>query len=276
MMERITSPANPQIKQIRKLRDRKERETTGLFFIEGIRIVMEAIQLEAPVEKILLCTELLTSPTALKDIEAYSQRTETPILEVNGEVFKSLSVKDGPQGVGAVVRERWMSLDELHLSAGDVWIALDSIADPGNLGTILRTNDAVGGRGLILLDHCTDPYDPSAVRGSMGALFSQNLIRATLADFSTWVNRNKIAVIGTSDKAEQDYFFADYPDPLILMMGSERMGLSPAHFAICDDVVSIPMLGRSDSLNLAVATGIVLYEILNYRRNADKRRANQP
>jgi RNA methyltransferase, TrmH family len=215
---------------------------------------------------------LLTSQGALKDVEEYSRSTKTPIIEVSGEVFQSLSGKDGPQGIGAVVRESFTKMEDIVLQQGDIWVALDSIADPGNLGTILRTNDSAGGKGIFLLDHCTDPYDPSAVRGSMGALFSQKIVKTTLSSFSAWINSNHYPVVGTSDKAEHDYHKTTYPNPIILLMGSERMGLTPAHLELCKDVVAIPMRGRSDSLNLAVATGIVLYEIVDTYRDVEKLR----
>ncbi|HTX78633.1 MAG TPA: RNA methyltransferase, partial [Longilinea sp.] len=146
---------------------------------------------------------------------------------------------------------------------GDLYIALDAVQDPGNLGTILRTGDAVGGKGVILLDHSTDPFDPATVRGSMGAIFSQNLIKATLDEFGDWKKRNHCKVIGTSGAAEYNYHQYRFSTPMVLLMGSERQGLTENHIALCDDVVKIPMVGRSDSLNLAVATAVVLYEIFN-------------
>jgi TrmH family RNA methyltransferase len=124
----------------------------------------------------------------------------------------------------------------------------------------------MGGQGVILLDQSTDPYDPTAVRGSMGALFTQSLVRATLAEFADWKREKSVPVIGTSDKARMDYHFYRYPDKLVLLMGSERQGLGEPQLALCDEVVSIPMLGKSDSLNLAIATSVVLYEILNQKR----------
>jgi TrmH family RNA methyltransferase len=135
------------------------------------------------------------------------------------------------------------------------------VADPGNLGTILRTCDATGIKGVILLDSCTDPYDPTALRGSMGAIFSVQLIKATLIQFESWVHARRIPVIGASDKAKQNYYSMSYPNPMVLLMGSERQGLDQRHLDLCAEVVSIPMRGRSDSLNLAVATGILLYEM---------------
>ena len=194
-------------------------------------------------------------------------RRGVDVLEVSEDVFLRLSLKEGPQGLAAVVRQRWERLDVVTPAPGSPWVALDSVADPGNLGTILRTNDAAGGAGIILLGQSTDPYDPSAVRASMGAIFNQQIAKSTLSEFKAWKERSGCPVIGTSDAAAQDYHTFTYPDPLVVLMGSERQGLQPEHQAICDEIVSIPMRGKSDSLNLAVATAIVLYEILNQRRD---------
>jgi len=142
-----------------------------------------------------------------------------------------------------------------------LWTALDSVADPGNLGTIMRTMDAVGGRGIILIGQCVDAYDPSSMRASMGAIFSLEIIKTDLQDFIEWKRNNNVMLIGTSDKASTLYTGVQYPGDLILLMGSERQGMDPELEAICDLTVRIPMEGSSDSLNLSIANAIVLYEI---------------
>ncbi len=264
----VTSPANPRIKQIRKLiRERKERQQSGFFYIEGLRIVGEAVQVGAAIDMLVVAPQLLTSPFG-KELVNQAKVNGIEVLEVSSEVFREFSLKEGPQGIGAILRQRWANLEDISPKYGDIWVALDSVADPGNLGTILRTSDAVGGRGVILLDHSTDPYETSSLRASMGAIFSQVLVRASLDEFSHWAKEQVIPIVGTSDKADTDYQAYSYPNPLVLLMGSERQGLLQAHVWICDKVVAIPMVGRSDSLNLSVATGIVLYEIYNqYRKN---------
>ena len=131
----------------------------------------------------------------------------------------------------------------------------------------MRTSDAVGGAGLILLDHSTDPYDPTCIRASMGAVFSQRLVRASFAQFSEWKRANQVHLVGASGGAARDYAEVEFPQPLLLLMGSERQGLSEEAVRLCDQMVAIPMRGRSDSLNLAVATGIILYQIFNQRRD---------
>lgn len=256
----ITSQSNARIKQIRSLRNRQEREQTGLFFIEGIRIVVEAVQEEAKIETLVIAPDLLKSQLGQETVRQ-EQARGIPVLEVSAQVFKSLSLKEGPQGIGAVLHERWEPLDEIRLANGLCWVALDAAQDPGNIGTIMRTNDAVGSTGIMLLGNCADPYDPSALRASMGAIFSQRLVKASFADFARWKEQHHYTVVGTSDSAQLDYRQARYHAPLVLLMGSERQGLSADQQALCDQMVRIPMVGRSDSLNLSVATSIVLYEI---------------
>jgi RNA methyltransferase, TrmH family len=262
----ITSQANERVKSIRKLLDRKTRQERGLFYMEGLRIVAEAVEQGAEIETLVVAPDLLVS-TFGQQLVADQQKRGVPVLEVSEDVFRHLSLKEGPQGVAAAVRQRWQRLDQVRLEAGKTWVALDSVADPGNLGTILRTLDAVGGQGVILLDHSTDPYDPAAVRASMGALFTQVLVKATYAEFTEWKQQHGYPVIGTSDAADQDYHAFQYPQQMVLLMGSERQGLQERYLAQCDAVVRIPMLGKSDSLNLAVATAVVLYEVLNQRRD---------
>lgn len=263
-MMRITSTSNPRIKAIRALRQRKERAQSGLAFIEGIRIVADALHRPGTVESLIVAPDLLTSSYAQ---ELVHQAADVETIEVSAEVFQSLSLKDGPQGIGAVIHQRWESLDAVRLNGDDFcWVALDAVQDPGNLGTILRTCDAVGCSGVMLLGHSTDPYDPTALRGSMGAVFSQRLVRADYDSFVTWKQLHDYVVVGTSDAAANDYTKVPYRFPLVLLMGSERQGLAPALQAACDLTVSIPMVGQGDSLNLAVATGVMLYELFNHRR----------
>jgi TrmH family RNA methyltransferase len=261
----ISSFSNSKIKGIRALRQRKARAQTGLAFVEGIRIVTDAIQHPNDIETLVVAPELLTSAFARELVEAQRQ-AGIPCLDVSEEVLRSLSQKDGPQGLGAVIRQRWEPLEQARLTDGFCWVALDAVQDPGNLGTILRTCDAVGCAGVMLLGQSTDPYDPEALRASMGAIFSQRLIKTSFDAFAAWKQQHDYRVIGTSDAANREYNTAAYSFPLILLMGSERQGLSPAQQALCDIVVSIPMVGKSDSLNLAVATSVTLYELFRQHR----------
>ncbi len=263
--EQISSKNNAQIKQIRKLRGRAERDQRGLFYVEGIRQVAEAIQLGAEIETLIVAPELLRSEFAHDLVERETAGGSDSLL-VSADVFQTISEREHPHGLSAVMRQRWESLAEITLTSQSLWIGLDAVADPGNLGTILRTADAVGADGAILIGKTTDPYDPSAVRASMGAIFSQRLVRASNEDLTDWVEEQAVQVVGTSPDAPLDYQAARYDGPILLLMGSERHGLPPELIALCDPLVSLPMAGRSDSLNLSVATGVMLYEIFNQRR----------
>ncbi len=263
-MALITSTANARVKQIRALRTRREREQTGLAWVEGIRPAVEAFQLRAPVDLLVVAPDLLTSDFA-RDALDTARLEGVEIMEVTSAVFRSISDRDGPQGLGALVRQQWLSLPDVRLAEGDRWVALASVADPGNLGTILRTCDGADAEGVILLDSSTDPYDPVALRASMGAVFSRRLVRTSFEAFAAWTRAEGATVVGSSDRATETYREADFGARTVLLMGSEREGLSTEQQTLCDRIVSIPMLGRSDSLNLAVATAILLYEVLDRR-----------
>ncbi|MBN2677218.1 MAG: RNA methyltransferase [Anaerolineaceae bacterium] len=261
----ITSPSNPQIKQLRKLQQRKYRNDTGLFFLEGPRHVLQAIDLKEPIEYIVLAPSLLADPNGMKE-RILKHVSEERILEVSEETFKSFSSKDGPKGIAAVLTQRKLSISEI-VTSGWCCVALSSVANPGNLGTILRTCDAVGVSTVILLDHSVDPYDPITLRASMGAFFNVKLITASFEELLVWKQINQLPMIGTSDHADLDYHHIRYPEKCILLMGSEREGLNEEHEKQCDQMVSIPMRGQMDSLNLAVAASIVLYEMYNQIRD---------
>jgi TrmH family RNA methyltransferase len=267
----ITSASNPLIKQVRGLRHHKERRATGLCYVEGLRIVAEALHQGAVIEALLVSPELLISRFGIELVEE-ARAKGVLVVEVSEKVFKNIALKEGPQGLAAVAHQRWNPLNVVSGERGALWIALSEVADPGNLGTILRTGDAVGASGIILLNDTTDPYDPTAIRASMGAVFSQMLVRCTFEEFAVWRAKNHIPLIGTSDKADKEYRQVKYPEQLVLLMGSERHGLSEEQWRLCDVVVRIPMVGHCDSLNLAVATSIVLYEIFYQRRELNAER----
>jgi TrmH family RNA methyltransferase len=262
----ITSRANPAVKRVRALRQRKERERTGLFFVEGIRLVAEAVQLGAPVVHLIAAPGLLERHPFAQELVERQRASGTPCLTVSDEVFTSIATREHPQGLAAVLRQQWTGLEPARADEGLCWVALERAQDPGNLGTILRTADAVGAAGVILLGNATDPYDPTAIRASMGAIFAQHLVRATWDGFLAWAAATGCQIVGTSDAAVDDYSAVTYPRPLVLLMGSEREGLALEQQRAVDRMVRIPMIGRSDSLNLAVATAIMLYEVFNQAR----------
>jgi len=158
------------------------------------------------------------------------------------------------------------ALDQIDRSRADIWIVAQSMRDPGNLGTILRTGDAVGAGGLILVDECVDPFSVEAVRASMGALFTQQIAAARWAEFVAWLRSGPGQLVGTSLKATSDYQEPRYAAPTFILVGNEAQGLPPEYEAECDLLVKMPMRGKADSLNAAVATAVMAYEVLNQRR----------
>ena len=261
----LTSSQNPRIKGIRALSQRRKRQETGLFFAEGIRLAAEAVQTGAEIETLVIAPELLRSDFG-RDLVDRAGADNVEILNVSAAVFQTLSRKDGPQGIGAVVRQKWTALEKLNPDEKLGWVVLEDVGSPGNLGTIMRTCDAVGAAGVILPGDTADPYDPAAVRGSMGSIFSQHIVRTSLEALVQWKHRFNVPIIGASDAAATDYRKADYAPPVLMCLGGEQHGLSKELLDACDTVVRIPMVGRADSLNLAVAAGVLLYEVFRRRR----------
>jgi TrmH family RNA methyltransferase len=261
----IYSRHHPHLRKLRLLHERQERDRTGLFLIDGVRPVVQALQLEVKLDTVIVAPKMLTGAAAERVVRQLS-RAGVPMLSVTPEIYHSFSQAAEPQGIGAVVRQRWEPLHQLKPSRGLCWIAVEAVQSPGNLGTIIRTSEAVGGAGLILIGDNADPYDPATVRASMGALFNQRFVRTTLQEFAKWKRRRQCTLVGTSPAAATDYHAVAYPRPTLLLMGGEKQGLSDSMQALCDIRVKIPMVGRSDSLNVAVATSIMLYELFNQRR----------
>ncbi len=260
----ITSTSNDRVKAIRALKRRKERDARGLAYVEGIRAVLTAIESDADIALLVIAPDLLTSATA----RAALQRANTEgieLLEVSRQVFDSLSNRDGPQGLAAVICQRWRPLDSVTLEDGDRWLALTAVQDPGNLGTILRTADASGATGVILLESGADPWDPTAIRASTGAVFTQHLVRADWASFTAWASASGATVVGATDDAKTTYRGADYGSRTVVLLGSEREGLTEAQRDFCNALVAIPMRGSVDSLNLGVAASLVAYEVMHQR-----------
>lgn len=263
-MERplITSLSNPLVKQARALHQKKARQESKTFLVEGIHHVGELIEAGWEIESVLYAPELLTS-TFARDLIARLASESQP---VSATVMESLADKDNPQGILAIVRQRQTRIDELkHSDApGGQKIrraaALVSPQDPGNLGTILRTVDAVGADALFLLDGGVELFHPTVIRSSMGTIFWKPIIQASFEEFVKWAREGDYQLIGTSAHGDVDYQTLVPQSPWILVLGSEQKGLTPAQTNVCDVGVSLPMKGRVSSLNLAVAAGVLLYQ----------------
>jgi RNA methyltransferase, TrmH family len=258
----ITSRDNPTLKHLRSLLDRKHRARTRLFVVEGIRHVGEASAAEAAMECLCYAPELLTSGFAWEVIAAERAR-DTPCYAVSAAAFATLAEKEHPAGLLAVVRQPHRRLEELRPEAFPRGVALVSPQDPGNVGAVLRTAAAVGASGLLLLDGGADPYHPRAVRASLGAHFSLPVVQATFPAFVRWAKAGGYRIWGASARAGQDYrAVATYPRPTLLLLGNEQTGLTPPQLEACDDLVRLPVQGNVTSLNLAVAAGVLLYDML--------------
>jgi TrmH family RNA methyltransferase len=263
----ISSHRNPLVKRIRKLQQKKYRQREGAFFVEGIRIVLTALEEGAAVETVVVAPDLLTSEAALSAIEA-QRALGRDVVTVTGDVFQSLSGRDNARGLGAVVSTGFPTLDSLDVQRNDIFVALENVSDPGNLGTIVRTVDAAGATGLLLAGQSTDPLHPTALRASMGAIFRVPVVEVQgVPQLLAWAAQRGLQTVATSARATHSFWETTYSTPLLLLFGSEGQGLSKALLAQADQAVSIPMFGVSSSLNLAVAAGIMLYEV---RRGATR------
>ena len=251
----IESRSNPKIKLARSLRTRKARKSTGLFLAEGLAVISAALRASAPIDMLLVDRGRLQGQFSDQILgEAETKKIE--IFEVSEAVFASLSERQGPQGIAAVIRQREVPLPEAALHG--VGLALVSPQDPGNLGTVLRTLDALGGGTLLLLDGGVDPWHPTAVKASMGALFGNPLVRTDFATFQEWCQARSIHLYGSSAGGSQAYSDFKPKTPWVLLLGSEQKGLSDEQLTACDQVLAIPMRGAVSSLNLSVAAGLLL------------------
>ena len=252
----VTSLTNPTVKAVRALHLGKERESTGLFLAEGLKTVVEGVDTgQAP--KVLMHAADADHPL-LARAAAATLAAGGEVIAVTHEILAKVSRRDNPQAVAGVFEQRLRPLERV-LPAGATVVALHRVRDPGNLGTIVRTADAAGCAGVILVGECCDPFSVEAVRATMGSIFAVPLTRATESEFAAWRAGWPGSVVGTLLSAEVDHRQADYVRPTVILMGNEQQGLPPDMAALCNVAVKIPMRGRADSLNLAVATGVMIY-----------------
>jgi len=257
----VTSLTNDRVKLIRSLDMRKARRETGLFVAEGASVLMTARE-NGWRPQILAHGAEARESRAHRDLIDWALRGGTEGLEVSQAILEKLAAKENPQNLMGVFEQRWATLPETRsLAKTALWVALDEIRDPGNLGTIIRTVDAVGADGVILIGNCCDPYQREAVRATMGSLFAVPLVRIERAAFVDWATSWTGDRIGTHLDATADFRAGAYKSPTLLLMGREGPGMSDEVAAVCNRLVKIPMAGRLDSLNLAVATALMLYEI---------------
>lgn len=255
----ITSLQNDRVKLIRSLEMRKVRRETGLFVAEGASILIMAKD-AGWTPKMLVFLIGSAAGGATKGIVDWAVRAGAECLEVSEAVLGKIAAKENPQSVLGVFEQRWQTAPETKGSKDQMWVALEAVRDPGNLGTIIRTADAVAASGVLLIGNTVDPFAREAVRASMGSIFNVPVIRLSEEAFVGWAKSWQGAIVGTHLDARKDFRAARYDGPTMLLMGSEGPGLSKRLSAECTELVKIPMAGGLDSLNLAVATALLLYE----------------
>ncbi|GEO83647.1 MULTISPECIES: TrmH family RNA methyltransferase [Alphaproteobacteria] len=268
-VKEITSLANPIIKDIKALTLKKGRDATKSFMAEGLKLVIDALELGWTIRTLVYSKAAKGKPMVEK-VAARTVASGGLVLEVSEKVMSSITRRDNPQMVAGVFEQRWTTLKDVHPAGVETWVALDRVRDPGNLGTIIRTADAAGASGVILVGDCTDPFSLETVRATMGSLFAVPLVKATPADFLRWKKDCDARLIATHLAGAVDYRTIDYRSkPVILMMGNEQSGLPDELAGAADALARIPQVGRADSLNLAVATGVMLFEVRRHLLSLD-------
>jgi TrmH family RNA methyltransferase len=260
MPREVTAFSNSTVKLLRSLRDKKSRRAEGLFLAEGLRILTEARDSGRLPEIVAFSSEGAKHPLAAEIITA-TEAAGGDAIETTADILSKMSGKDNAQMLIGAYRQPDSSLDRIDCAKAPLWIVAQALRDPGNIGTILRTGDAVGAGGLILIDDCADPFSVEAVRASMGAIFTQEVATARWPEFVAWLRSGEGQLVGTSLKATHDYLEAEYRQPCFLLIGNEQQGLPADYEAECDLLVKIPMAGRADSLNAAMATAVMAFAI---------------
>ena len=256
----VTAFSNPTVKRLRSLRDKKARREEGLFLAEGLRIITEARDSGRLPEIVMFSAEGAKHPLAAEIIAA-TEAAGGEAIETTADILSKASGKDNPQMLVAAYRQQGASLADIDRSSAPLWFVAQALRDPGNIGTILRTGDAVGAGGLILIDDSADPYSVEAVRASMGAIFTQQVAKARWGEFIGWLRSGPGQLVGTSLKATEDYLDVRYEQPCFLLIGNEQQGLPADYEAACDLLVKIPMAGRADSLNAAMAAAVMAFQV---------------
>jgi RNA methyltransferase, TrmH family len=257
----ITGFSNPTVKFLRSLREKKHRKASGKFLAEGLRLLTDARECGHLPEMLVMSTGRDSHPL-IDALETDVVAAGGEVLEMGSDLLAKVTGKDNPQAVAGVYAEFGTGLAGIDRSGAKIWLVAQALRDPGNLGTMLRTGDAVGAGGLILIDDCADPFSVEAVRASMGAVFTQGIAQARWEEFLPWLRSGPGQLVAASLRDAVDYRGAPYAAPCFLLVGNESRGLPEEYELACDLRVTMPMKGRADSLNAAVAAAVLAYEAL--------------
>ncbi len=263
-VEKITSLQNPRIKQLVKLRDRRPRDEAGVFLIEGYRQIRRALEKNIRLHELYVCPDWYLGENEPALI-AQAADAGALVVELSKDAFAKIAYRERPDGLLALAPQWKRSLDELTLSAEPFILVVEAIEKPGNLGTILRSADAAGCEAVIVCDPVTDIFNPNVVRASTGVLFSVPLVVAESKEVHAWLKTKSVRMVATTPAAEKLYTEVDLRGPLAVIMGSEQYGLSDFWLSNADLPIRIPMAGQADSLNVAMATIITLFEAVRQR-----------
>ncbi|UPA24666.1 TrmH family RNA methyltransferase [Shinella oryzae] len=270
-VKEVTSLANPIVKDIKALSDKKHRDETKSFMAEGLKLVIDALELGFEIRTLVYAKNVKDKPQVVQCATKTVARGGL-VLEVSEKVLASITRRDNPQMVVGIFTQRWTNLRDVRPGNGETYVALDRVRDPGNLGTIIRTADAAGASGVILVGESTDPFSMETVRATMGSVFAVPLARASVADFLAWKKGAGVRVVATHLAGAVDYRTVDYKTkPVVLLMGNEQSGLPDTLASEADALARIPQAGLADSLNLAIATGVMLFEARRHLLTLDDR-----
>lgn len=252
--------------EIKRLQvDRAYRDSHGFFYIEGVRNFIRAVDNNFKLSTIVFSEKLLTAPIARKLVRQL-RRNGVKTINIIPEEFRSISQTERASGIGAIAYQHWSKLHDINPNSDLCWIVLETVRSPGNLGTLIRTSEAVGGAGFIFIGGKIDPFDNNAVRPTMGSIFRQKLVRTHFQSLNHWIRRHACRVIGASPEGKTSFHQFKYPRSTLLFLGDERKGLTQQQRDLCQHLVRIPMVGEADSLNLAVAGSLLMYEIYRSRK----------
>ena len=259
-VKEVTSLANPIVKDIKALTNKRSREETGTFLAEGLKLVIDALELGWSIRTLVYAKAAKGKPL-VEQTAAKTVASGGLVLEVSEKVIASITRRDNPQMVVGIFDQKWKALKDIRPKDGETWVALDRVRDPGNLGTIIRTADAAGASGVILVGETTDPFSLETVRATMGSVFAIPIARAAPEEFIAWKKAAGVSVVATHLAGAVDYRTINYRlKPVVLLMGNEQSGLPDMLAGTADMLARIPQAGRADSLNLAVATAVMLFE----------------